>query len=317
MKVVIIGCGQLGSRHAESLAKHPKVSDIVLVDPSNSSLELAKERIRGTGYSGNIRTLDAPDLVDGDFRLAVVSTSAGDRSSALNSFLQNSRADHFVLEKLLATNLDSLDEISKAAQRTQGQFWVNCPMPFFPHYESIQKDISRLNLKGPTKYSVRGGNYGLVTNFIHYLDHFYSLTGSQILKVFVDPKAQVIPSKRNGYSELLGKISASTENGDELDVEFLEAQTSEVLEIVIQNGDFFWTVDELNLTLNKNSLDGVSVRETIFTPRQSDLTHLSLLSLDLGHKPDWATLEESAQLHRKLLEGLKNHLGLDSRVQFT
>lgn len=317
MKVVVIGCGQLGSRHAESLAKHPKVTDIVLVDPSNSSLGLAMERIRETGYSGKVVTLDTPDLVSGDFRLAVVSTSAGDRLSALISFLQNSRADHFLLEKLLATNLESLDEISKAAQRTQGQFWVNCPMPFFPHYESIEKDISQLNLKGPTRYSVRGGNFGLVTNFIHYLDHFYSLTGSQILKVFVDSKAQVIPSKRNGYSELLGKVSASTENGDELDVEFLEGQTSEVLEIVIQKGDFCWTVDELNLTVTRYSLDGASVHGSVLTPRQSDLTHLSLTSLDLGHKPDWATLEESAELHRMLLEGLNNHLGLDSQVQFT
>ena len=317
MRVVVIGCGQLGSRHAEALAKHPKVTDIVLVDPSNSSLELAMERIRGTGYRGMVRTLDTPDLVNGDFRLAVVSTSAGDRLSALNSFLQNSKADHFLLEKLLATNLHSLDEISKAALKTHGQFWVNCPMPFFTHYESIEKEMSQLNIKGTIKYLVRGGNYGLVTNFIHYLDHFYSLTGSQILKVFVDPKAQVISSKRNGYSELLGKISASAENGDELDVEFLEDRTSEVLEIEIQKGDFCWTVDELNLTLTKHSLDGISSSEAILTPRQSDLTHLSLLSLDLGHKPDWATMEESAELHRKLLEGLNNHLGQDSQALFT
>lgn len=317
MRIVVIGCGQLGSRHAEALAKHPKVTDMVLVDPSNSSLELAIERIKGTGYSGTVRTLDSPDLADGDFRLAVVSTSAGDRLSALNSFLENATADHFLLEKLLATDLDSLDEFSRVCEKTSRSFWVNCPMPFFPHYESIKRDISQLNLKGPTKYSVRGGNYGLVTNFIHYLDHFYSLTGSQIVKVFVDPKAQVIPSKRNGYSELLGKISASTENGDELDVEFLEALTSEVLEIEIQKGDFCWKVDELSLTLTKFFLDGDSVRESILTPRQSDLTHLSLLRLDLGHKPDWATLEESAELHRKLLEGLNNHLGLDSQVLFT
>lgn len=317
MKVVVIGCGQLGSRHAESLAKHPKVTDIVLVDPSNSSLGLAMERIKDTGYSGTVRTLDTPDLVHGDFRLAVVSTSAGDRLSALNGFLQNSRADHFLLEKLLATNLDSLDEIFKAAQKNQRQFWVNCPMPFFPHYESIEKEISQLKIEGPIKYSVRGGNFGLVTNFIHYLDHFYSLVGNPIAKVLVDSKAQVIPSKRIGYSELLGKISASTENGDELDVEFLEGQTSEVLEIAIQKGDFCWTVDELNLTLTKYSLDGASVRESILTPRQSDLTHLSLMSLESGHKPHWATLEESAELHRKLLEGLNKHLGVDSQALFT
>lgn len=317
MKVVVIGCGQLGSRHAESLAKHPKVTDIVLVDPSNSSLELALERINGTGYGGTVRALGTPDLVEGDFRLAVISTSSRDRLSALTSFLENATADHFLLEKLLASDLGSLDELSRVCTKTSSSFWVNCPMPFFTHYESIEKEMSQLNIKGPIKYSVRGGNYGLVTNFIHYLDHFYSLAGSTIAKVVVDSKAHVIPSKRIGYSELLGKISASTENGDELDVEFLEDRTSEVLEIEIQKGDFCWTVDELNLTTTKHSLDGISSSEAILTPRQSDLTHLSLLSLDLGHKPDWATLEESAELHRKLLEGLNNHLGQASQALFT
>jgi predicted dehydrogenase len=221
------------------------------------------------------------------------------------------------LEKLLATDLDSLDELSRVCEKTSRSFWVNCPMPFCPHYATVKKEISQRHVKGPLKYSVRGGNYGLVTNFIHYLDHFFLLAGAQIVNLGVHSNAHVIPSKRMGYSELLGKMFASTVNGDELVVEFVEGRTSEVMEIEIRKGDFSWKVDEFNLTLTRHHLDQAQLSQSIYTPRQSDLTHLSLISLDSGHKPHWANFGESTELHRKLLEALDNHLGPDSQVLFT
>lgn len=289
----------------------------MLVDPSKQSVELATERVLKTGFGGSIESFSSPELVSGQYRLAVISTSSRDRFTALSGFLQNAEADHFLLEKLLATDLEILNKIADLASKVSSQFWVNCPMPFFPHYEKVKNELEKSLDLHPLMYSVHAGNYGLVTNFIHYLDHFYALSGEEILNLTIRPGARLVESKRRGYSELVGSISALTKSGNQLFVEFSDDYPDEVQKVEIRKGKLRWIIDELALTKATFLGDGTSVIELINTPKQSELTHLSLERLDLGQKPEWATLVESTVLHQKLLEELGRFLGKRSEIAFT
>jgi predicted dehydrogenase len=315
--VIIIGCGQLGSRHSQSIAKHPGVTKIVLVDPSNHSLDTAVERIHTTGFEGSIETYNSIENDLGDFSLAIVSTSAGERAEALSSLMLHTSPDHVLLEKLLSPNLIGLNEIERLTQGSNVQFWVNCPMPFFDHYQQIALELNETSGQEPISYTIVGSDFGLVTNFIHYLDHFHNLTGSAVATVTIEPNAILIPSKRNGYSELVGTITAETEYGDKLSVEFLNDRPQDVLIVDIQKGSLSWNVDELGLTLKKRGVDGHIAESHITTPMQSELTHLSLTNLENGLAPAWSTLGTSLELHKKLHQGLANYLGCNSTVVFT
>ena len=317
MNVIIIGCGQLGSRHSQSIAKLPRVTKIVLVDPSNHSLDTAVERIHTTGFEGSIETYNSIENHLGSFRLAIVSTSAGERAAALSSLMLHTSPDHVLLEKLLSPNLIGLNEIERLTRGSNVQFWVNCPMPFFDHYQQIALELNQTPGQEPIGYTVVASDFGLVTNFIHYLDHFHTLTGSAVKTVTVEPNAILTPSKRNGYSELLGTITAETEYGDKLSVEFLNGRPQDVLILNIQKGAVSWTVNELSLTLKKNGLDGHIAESHITTPMQSELTHLSLNNLENGLAPAWSPLATSIELHKKLHQGLANYLGSNSTVVFT
>jgi len=44
MNIIIIGCGQIGSRHIQSLSNLEYPLNIQLVDPSKDSLRIAKNR---------------------------------------------------------------------------------------------------------------------------------------------------------------------------------------------------------------------------------------------------------------------------------
>ena len=45
-KALLVGCGQLGSRHLQALASLALISNIEVLDPSAESLELGKQRVR-------------------------------------------------------------------------------------------------------------------------------------------------------------------------------------------------------------------------------------------------------------------------------
>jgi hypothetical protein len=293
------------------------VTKIVLVDPSNHSLDTAVERIHTVGFEGSIETYNSIENDLGSFRLAIVSTSAGERAAALSSLMLHTSPDHVLLEKLLSPNFIGLNEIERLTQGSNVPFWVNCPMPFFDHYQQIALELEQSSGQEPISYTVVASEFGLVTNFIHYLDHFHSLTGRAVTTVIVEPNAILVPSKRNGYSELLGTMRAETEVGDKLIVEFLQGRPQDVLIVEIQKGALSWTVDELSLTLKKSGWNGQASELAINTPMQSELTHLSLNNLENGLAPAWSPLATSIELHKKLHQGLANYLGSNSTIAFT
>jgi len=47
-KVILIGCGNIGSRHLQALVKLPYEIDIQIVDPNENSQKLAKSRLNET-----------------------------------------------------------------------------------------------------------------------------------------------------------------------------------------------------------------------------------------------------------------------------
>lgn len=160
---------------------------------------------------------------------------------------------------------------------------------------------------GPVSYDVQASNLGLVTNSIHYLDHFARLLPEELsLSVDFGGQLELITSKRKGYSELIGEFSATTVRGDSLRVSFGPAQLEgEFLKIRIAGGRYVWEIDELNNKLLE-SADGLqTAEETISTPRQSDLTHVSASLVAAGQQPYWSTFDQSEALHGKILSALE------------
>jgi hypothetical protein len=298
------------------LAKHYNTSHITLVDPSADSLAVATDRIRETGFLGAVRTHESIREISGHFSFVVISSSSLQRPSALREFLELSSADNILLEKLLASDLGGLEEIADLAKGEIGQFWVNCPMPYFLHYSELKEKISTIGKESPVYYKVRGSNLGLVTNMIHYLDHFMKLTGRPVSDLVFDSKSVTIPSKRMGYSELLGKAIARTELKDELTVEFQEKPLPELV-VEISCSGWVWTVDEIKLTLESKAPGGFTDELSITTPMQSDLTQISLERIDAGEVPHWSDLESSLAAHRLLLEAISKHIGPTSDLVFT
>jgi predicted dehydrogenase len=314
---LIVGCGELGSRHAQALAKHGEIRKIVLVDPSPDSLTRAIERVREVGFDGEICSYNEIPNDLGHLRIAIISTSSNQRVAALKNFLEKSSANYVVLEKLLAPTLEQLQELKETVQLETDVFWVNCPMSFYPHYEEISIEIGNSIQSVPLKYSVTASNLGLVTNLIHYLDHFTSITSRPVTEVLFDPESTIVASKRPGYSELLGVVTARTDFGDEMIVSFSESHTGDHLKVDLECGDSRWLVDEIALESIYSKSGRTISKKDIYTPRQSELTHVALSQLESAKTPMWTSVKHSIDLHEKILKSLSALLGDRADIVFT
>lgn len=317
MRALVIGVGNLGSRHAQALVQAPELQEIVLVDPDDKAIEIALGRISSTGFRGKILTLRDLSHSQGNFQLAIVSTSSRERLDALRSVMRYSEFEHVLLEKLLTTSGKELVEFRRIFGLAKDKFWVNCPRPHYPHYQKIQTQLQALDSSSPVTYEVRGGNLGLVSNSIHFLDHFERLAQSRISSLEFESGSRLVDAKRRGYSEVLGAIVAKTAKGDSLRIVSDPKLYHQSLRVQIRQSSTFWLVDEAKLTLTSNFLGDRQPVESITTPLQSQLTYASLRSLTEKGIPHWASARSSLELHFWICEAISKFRAGPEELIFT
>lgn len=302
---LILGAGQLGSRHGQSLAKLKGAESITFVDPDPQSLETATARVQEVSKTVSVRALTELTQSVGRVKLAVVSTSSLARFQAVKSMLEFSIPEVILLEKLLAPDSATLNRLVAEVDFGDIPTFVNCPMPHFDHYRSSAQVLAASESTGPLTYEVFSNTIGLVTNSIHYLDHFFKLCGgSAISFVKFAERCQIVESKRQGYSEIVGSIFAETVAGDRLVITFEPRGTKPEIRVEIRSGDHEHIFDELEeiSTLKAPGVEVISRK--ISTPHQSELTHLSLERLTSNQEPYWTPFEESVYLHSLILDAL-------------
>ena len=313
---MIIGCGQLGSRHAQSLARCKPEGTLTLVDPSYSSLAECRKRVLEAGFRGEIREAARSDEFSESFDLLVVSTSSASRASSIEEFASKSCVPHVLLEKLLAPNSKRLEDLYRIVSNISASFWVNCPMPYYPHFREMTDFIQDEKLGKTLYYSVRSKSIGLVTTSVHNLDHFARLAKSNVESITITDDSSLCVSKREGYSEIAGTLIAETENKDVLIMEFDPLDKTLFHKIEIEKGGSSWKFEQHIGKLTAIQ-DGARTVSKFETPLQSELTGDSFAKLQSGTGPLWSDFRASYEIHRLLLHELDRFVGAGSEVRFT
>jgi len=300
--VIIIGAGQIGSRHLQGLAKINDDLNITVIDPSSESLKTAKERYFqvdniNTSSIVNFRK-DIPKFQKLD--IAIIATSSKIRKKVIKDLLVKSDPRFFILEKVAFQNLEDFKEIGNIFKTKNINSWVNCPNRAYESYK-ILKD--RLNQKSPLEMKISGGNWGLASNSIHYIDLFSFLTGTiqmQITQSEIDNK--IYSSKRDGFLELGGTIKIESINNDSLIMEDIKSSDGPViLSIKTPNFDI-----EINENLQESALvDKQKLSKKIIS--SFELTNQSTLTTDIVSRilsegrSDLIDLENSYRLHKIII----------------
>lgn len=241
--VAIIGAGQLGSRHLQGLKGAASPLAITVMDSSNDSLQISKERYEAIPCVGEktIEYVTAIQDLPSELDLVIVATGSKPRAAIVKSLLNHATVKYLVLEKVLFPVLGEYQEIATLLKEKQVRCWVNCPRRMYGMFKHIKETI---DLTKPLYMTNADENWGLCCNAIHMIDLFMYLTEEKEYTIETRWLNDVIEdSKRGGYIEMTGTLKIKTPQGNELTLISENDFTGEK-NFLIENGDDLYTVTE-------------------------------------------------------------------------
>lgn len=234
---LIIGAGQLGSRHLQGLAGYLGQLEIYVLDPSIDSLKIAQEREKEITHKHSIIYTQSWDILPKFFDIVIVATSANIRESVINQLVQNHKVRFLILEKVLFQELDAYQRVHELLVKHNVITYVNHPRRMFESYRNL-KAIMETNCQ--SVYNVVGGNWGLGCNALHFLDLFVYLSGRKLQDINVNSiEDELVESSRKGFAEFTGTLTGHLEGGSLFSITSLKGLPSAITVTIFNNEQRF------------------------------------------------------------------------------
>lgn len=301
--IAIVGAGQLGSRHLQGLKQARLSMRIQIVDPSRQSLDTARERYEQIGPNpqvASIEYLTALDDLARELDLVIIATGSKPRAAILTELLAKKHVKNLLLEKFLFPSVSDYGNVEELlrANGLLDRTWVNCPRRMFDGYKKLRTEL--IGTKD-VFYRKTGSNWGMGCNAVHYIDHYSFLTGDAPAGAFdlseLDPK--IHESKRAGYVEFTGTISAFTPKGGSIRItSSVQTETSDTLSLMADGVRY-----DLDESRDQIFKDGQPWAE-IGMKYQSGLTGTVAEQVLLHDTSELTPYSESAALHLSFLAPL-------------
>ena len=318
-KVVIIGAGQLGSRHLQGIAQSTIDISIEVVEPFESSRETAKERyeeISNNHHVIDIAFYDSISKLSSNIDMVIVATSSDVRAKVVNELLKTKNVDTLILEKVLFQSIEEYGNMEKLLEKTNTKCWVNHPRRMFPIYKELKEKLRDVN---QISYNFQGGAWGLACNGLHFIDHLAYLVDSRDLSLdnrYLDKK--IYDSKRKGFIEFNGLLSGKIANHT-----FSLYSNNEVIPslFTIVSDVLIATIDEnlgeIKISTKENSWKSETIKEKIVY-FQSELSNILIEDIFVNKKCCLTTYKEAMDLHvpyiKCLLEHMENITGQNHKL---
>ena len=304
-KILIIGAGQLGSRHLQGALQSALALNITVVDPSSDSLNIAQLRAEQVSIENVKSTVQYSQSLPKaeSFDVCIIATSAPVRAKVTASLLAKNKVRYIIFEKVLFQALREYTEVAALLEQHNVTAWVNCPRRLYPSYQQIKE---LLNPNEVLAMKVSGSGWGMACNSIHFIDLFSYLCNEVNLQATENNLAtQLLESKRVGFYELTGKAKFM------LGQHSLELECTTADEVAIQvslsSDSNTISIDEITGTINTANVSA----EQQFKHQvkyQSELTGLNIDEILNTNTSSLTPFNESCQLHTPMIELYLEHI---------
>lgn len=307
--LAIIGAGQLGSRHLQALARLPLPCQINVVDPSTKSLQIARQRFDDMPANTAIGEVQYHSTIDALPRMldyVIVATTADVRLRVIETLLKHSSVTSMLLEKVLFQRADEYALARQLLETNRVRTWVNCVNRVFPIYAEIREFFATDSLR---YFQVRGGDWGLGCNSIHYLDILGMLTNAlpELISTS-DLDRTLAPSKRKNYQEFTGILRGKYSGGIEFEIASLAA-SSDRLQLMFRSESRACVFDEISgaAAFFKTEDEGAWECKNFKIPYLSE-TGTTIATQILSQQTcALPTFEQSTAYHLPLIRALGTH----------
>lgn len=308
--LVLIGAGNIGSRHMQSLATLGGNWSFTVVEPNPSAMFVAQSRYNDVAsYTSPkptyLESLDGlPDQID----VCILATSATGRLDLIEELLARSKCRYMIIEKVVFQSVQDFFTAENIFRDHDVSAWVNCPRRQWP----VFKDLKNALVDGELiKCSFTGEKFGMACNAIHFIDIFQFLTGCS--EILVDGSHLSLlneDTKRIGSIEFLDTLNLATPRGDTFDLTRLDTGRPVSLIMTLNSENLSWTFDQCNfkVVMASSETKWKSAEQLVDVPLQSYLTAPLVRDLMAHGKCELATLSESKMAHLPMLNAFLDRI---------
>jgi predicted dehydrogenase len=305
--LAVVGCGNIGSRTLQALAKLTSPATIFAVDPVPAALARARERVAELGPAARAKVVYAESMqaLPGSIDLAIVATCADTRRATVEALLDRAEVHALVLEKFLFQRREDYAAVGARIAKSGARCWVNLVRRAWPGYQALRR---RLAGDRRVEMQALGPDFRLASNAVHYIDIYAFLTGVHVSALDgsgIDPEPMA--SRRAEFRELSGVLRGHGAEGRRVT---LASHRGGKLPFVIQffTPDLHWIVRELERKA------WCASAETDWTWRETDFPTLDMSAMTdayaeiLEHgRSMLPAYDESAEDHLNLLAVYNRH----------
>jgi len=178
-KILLLGCGQLGSRHLQAVAAMKDIAEVFVVDPNGPSLDLGRLRLKeipDLNRDIKVKWLNSMDEGCAGGDLCIIATQAKGRVELIKKASMEFGYDRFLIEKIVAQSAGQYLELMQYCDNNRLSVWVNCKSRAYSVHKYIK---AKLDPAEPIVFSDFGGNHGLANNGVHSADLFVFYDGAE------------------------------------------------------------------------------------------------------------------------------------------
>ncbi|MCA9811912.1 MAG: hypothetical protein KC483_03505 [Nitrosarchaeum sp.] len=303
--ICLVGCGNVGSRHLQAIAKLPFPVDVEIVEPNQDSQELGKKRLseieqnRDNKFSWLARIDDLRCRPD----LTIVATTATGRAEILCR-LADIGHSRFLIEKMACQSDEEYSMIVDKFHQRKAKGWINTNPRCFASYQKLREYFEGSK---NIHFAVTASNVSaLGTNTVHYMDLFSYFTDDYNIMLNGDLLIDMVfPNKRGSHlMEFAGTITGKTRDDSTMVLTFLPSEKLHTIVNIVGN-DKHVMIDETN----QKAIDMVNGNEIRFAYEHAS-TLTTRISQDILEKDDCglSTLEDSQGLHKEIFRMFNLHV---------
>jgi len=230
MKVLIIGFGNMGARHLQSILSEFKKVEAHVLELNRTvflnNLKIIKVNQKKVIHHKDFNTI--PKKMD----FCVVATPSEPRFDIVNKLLEF-EIDKFLLEKVVFQNDFQFENILNKIENSNKQIYCNFVSRYYKNFVELKQSLKAKKIT----MVVNGDDFGFACNSLHFIDLFEYFTNSKsIITNSVLLKDQRGNKRGENYVELNGELIAVTNKGDNLFIKN-DVTKSEGLDLLIVTND--------------------------------------------------------------------------------
>lgn len=302
-KILIVGCGELGSRFLQACLNIDIISGVDVIEPNSISRNTATSRAKeiNSDLTVKIGWYNSISEISSNYDLCIIATHADVREAVIESVI-NLGVKSILTEKIVTQSTESYINILNLAKAHNVAIWVNCKTRAYSIWKYVKE---RLNPSEPLSYYSIGGAHGLCTNGLHAIDLFVHITEcKQLIDQNSVIDADLMLTKRNKY-DLTGTFNLVTENNSKCTIAYLANSQANNLEILATT-NYRWIIDYSSKQVFESSVaNNWKMEPLIFEEDNLSVSHMSIGFIsDILKKNDseLPTIDDTFIAHRYIFE---------------